>query len=205
MFDSWESLVILIAGIFIAYAVVLWLGIIVWTYRDIRERTRDSASQALALGLVVLFNIPGLFLYLVLRPHETLSEAYERRLEAEALKQELADQRRSCPRCQRAARDEYLVCPYCATALQEPCSSCDRPLQPGWVACPFCRTPVLQAVPVAAATSAPPPPAPLALPAEPTAPPPATADGSQRRPGARAAASRARPVTPPSTPRAGSS
>ena len=138
MFDDWQSMLAVAVAILIAYGAVLWLGIIVWTYRDIRERTRDGASQVMAALLVVLFNIPGLFLYLLLRPHETLTEAYERRLEAEAMKQELGEQRRSCPTCQWPTREEFLLCPHCRTKLQEPCSGCGRPLELGWTACPYC-------------------------------------------------------------------
>ena len=92
MFDDWESILAVVVAVLIAYGAVLWLGIIVWTYRDIRERTRDTASQVMAALLVLLFNIPGFFLYIILRPTETLTEAYERRLEGEALIRELAEQ-----------------------------------------------------------------------------------------------------------------
>ena len=138
MFDDWESLLAVAVAVLIAYGAVLWLGIIVWIYRDIRERTRDTASQIMAGLLVVLFNIPGLFLYLILRPHETLIEAYERRLEGEALIRELAEQRRSCPSCDAPIREEFLLCPQCRTRLQESCSGCGRALELTWNACPYC-------------------------------------------------------------------
>ena len=138
MFEDWESLLAVGVAILIAYGAVLWLGIIVWIYRDIRERTRDTASQIMAGLLVVLFNIPGLFLYLILRPHETMIEAYERRLEGEALIRELAEQRRSCPSCDAPIREEFLLCPQCRTKLQEPCSGCDQTLELTWSACPYC-------------------------------------------------------------------
>lgn len=138
MFDNWESLLAVGVAILIAYGVVLWLGVIVWTYRDIRERTHDTASQIMAGLLLVLFNIPGLFLYLILRPHETLIEAYERRLEGEAMIRELAEQRRSCPSCQASIREDFLLCPQCRTRLQEPCTGCGRALELDWSACPYC-------------------------------------------------------------------
>ena len=138
MFDDLESTIAFIVAILIAYGVILWLGIIVWAYRDIRERTRDGASQTIAALLVVLFNLPGLFLYLLLRPRETLTEAYERRLQNEALTHDLAEQRRSCPTCQLPVNSEFLVCPHCRAKLQEPCASCSRGLEPGWIACPYC-------------------------------------------------------------------
>lgn len=137
MTDNWQPIVAVVVAILIAYAAVLWIGTIVWTYRDIRDRTRDGWSQTVAVGLVAIFSIPGLFLYLILRPHETLTEAYERRLEAEALLREMPD-RNACPRCERPANEDYLLCPYCRTTLREPCLGCSRPLELAWTACPYC-------------------------------------------------------------------
>jgi hypothetical protein len=161
---NWESIVAVVVAILIAYAVVLWVGVIVWTYRDIRERTRDGWSQAVSVALVLVFNIPGLFLYLILRPRETLNEAYERRLEAEALMREMPD-RSVCTRCDRPVEDDYLICPHCRTTLREPCLGCGRALELAWTACPYCGA----NGPQAASTAPPPPPAVEAAP-----PPPAT-------------------------------
>jgi hypothetical protein len=127
-------LVVLVFG---TYWAILWLSAIIWTYRDIRERTRDPISQAISVLLVVLFNIPGLIIYLILRPRESLAEAYERSLEEEALLQELEDQR-ACPTCRRRVEADFVLCPYCRTKLKDPCGVCGRPLSYGWIACPFC-------------------------------------------------------------------
>lgn len=178
MFDSWESVLALVAAILIAYAVILWLGTIVWVYRDIRERTRDSWSHTVSVLMIVLFNIPGLILYLVLRPRETLLETYERRLETEALIRELPE-RGACPRCQRAVQADFLLCPYCRAALREPCSACGRALELSWSACPYCGAQGPQqvvaspATPVGAA-----PPFHQAAPSTPPAPGQATSPGA---------------------------
>ena len=140
MFDSWESTVAVIVAILIAYAVVLWIGTIVWTYRDVRDRTHDAWTQSVSLLIVVVFNIFGLVLYLILRPHETLNEAYERRLEAEALQRDMPEPQPACPGCQRGIKDYFIVCPQCRTKLRQPCASCDRPLELAWTACPYCAT-----------------------------------------------------------------
>ncbi len=174
MFDDWQSIVALVVAILIAYAVILWLGIVVWAYRDIRERTRDGASQTMAVLLVVLFNMPGLFLYLLLRPHETLPEAYERRLQNEALMRDLAEQRRSCPSCQHPVKEDFLFCPHCRAKLQEPCARCRRALEPSWIACPNCGA---QAPQPAAA-----PPVAVEPPAAITAQPPASPESGQPAP-----------------------
>lgn len=140
MFDSWESTVAVIVAILIAYTVVLWVGTIVWTYRDIRERTHDGWTQTVSLLMVLVFNIPGLMLYLILRPHETMIETNERRLEAEALLRDMPEPRPTCPGCQRGIKDFFIVCPQCRTKLRQPCPSCDRPLDLAWTACPYCAT-----------------------------------------------------------------
>lgn len=137
------SIVAIVAAVLIAYAVILWLGTVLWSYRDIRERTRDSWSQTVAVALVVLFNIPGLILYLILRPRETMVEAYERRLEAEMIMREVPETR-SCPSCMRASRDDFVLCPYCRTKLRETCTNCRRLLDLSWAACPYCGKPAPQ-------------------------------------------------------------
>src|SRR5438270_8876799 len=61
----------------------MWLGIVLWTLRDVRARSRDVLAQGAAVLMVAVLNVFGLVLYLMLRPRETLSEAYERSLEEE--------------------------------------------------------------------------------------------------------------------------
>jgi RNA polymerase subunit RPABC4/transcription elongation factor Spt4 len=137
--DNWENAATLAATIAAAYVLVLWIGIIAWTYRDIRERTRDTAFQIVAVLLVLVFNIPGWLIYMILRPAETLTEAYARSLEEEALLQELEEQG-ICPSCKRYVSADFVICPYCRTQLKEPCANCGRPLHFNWVACPYCMT-----------------------------------------------------------------
>ena len=68
-----------LAGLIVAsYLLVLWLSALVWVYRDVRSRTNDQTSQVIAVLLVALFNVPGLFVYLVIRPQAPLADSYER-------------------------------------------------------------------------------------------------------------------------------
>jgi len=162
---SGEQLAVLggiVGGLWLA---LLWIGIAVWTYRDIRERTLDVTTQALSVFLVLVFfpgfNIPGLMLYLVLRPKESLDEQYARSLEEEALLREIGEDS-ACPSCRRYIEDDFLVCPYCQARLREACSGCGKPLRFSWMACPYCGTarrvqptPVVQPQPVAQPAVAP--------------------------------------------------
>jgi RNA polymerase subunit RPABC4/transcription elongation factor Spt4 len=134
---SWEATLKYSIAILAVYLGALWLTLVFWTYRDIRQRTRDPIVQTVAVLLVLVFFLPGHWIYLILRPRYTLSELYERSLEEEALLQELEDQK-ACPTCKRRVQDEFLICPSCRTQLKEPCRQCSKPLSYAWVSCPYC-------------------------------------------------------------------
>lgn len=120
-----------------AYVAAFWFAIVVWTYRDIRKRTRDTLVQGLATALVLVFTVPGLLLYIILRPQETLAEAYARSLEEESLLQDIED-RQSCPSCRRRVHSDYLLCPNCRTQLKQVCLGCNRLINLSWTICPYC-------------------------------------------------------------------
>jgi RNA polymerase subunit RPABC4/transcription elongation factor Spt4 len=125
------------ATVLALYLGALWITLTFWTYRDIRQRTRDPIVQTVAVILVLILFLPGHWIYLILRPRYTLAELYERSLEEEALLQELEDQK-ACPTCKRRIQDDFLLCPSCRTHLKEPCRGCQKPLNYAWLACPYC-------------------------------------------------------------------
>jgi RNA polymerase subunit RPABC4/transcription elongation factor Spt4 len=120
--------------------VASWVAMIAWAYRDMRARSRDIGSQILFALIVLVLNLPGLIIYVFLRPRETLSEAYERSLEEEALLQEI-EEKPNCPGCGQRVDHEWQACPYCHTRLKKPCINCSRMLQLSWDLCPHCATP----------------------------------------------------------------
>jgi RNA polymerase subunit RPABC4/transcription elongation factor Spt4 len=134
---AWEKWAILAGVVVGAYLLVMWVAALYWVYRDAMARSRDPLASYLAVGAVLLFNLPGLLLYLILRPKSTLTERYEQQLEAEALLHEIQDQP-SCPQCRRRIGEEFLTCPYCRTSLRVACEQCGRALAFGWVVCPYC-------------------------------------------------------------------
>lgn len=134
---SWEATLRMTLTVLAVYLAAIWVTLVFWTYRDIRQRTRDPIVQTVAVLLVLVFFLPGHWIYLILRPRYTLMELYERSLEEEALLQELEDQK-ACPGCNRRIQDDFLICPYCRASLKESCRGCSRPLNRAWVACPFC-------------------------------------------------------------------
>jgi RNA polymerase subunit RPABC4/transcription elongation factor Spt4 len=123
-----------IAGALIA---ALWISLIIWTFRDMRNRSRDPFAQILAALVVAILPVVGLVIYLILRPPETLAEAYERALEEEALLQEIED-RPACPGCSRTVDAHWILCPHCHTRLRRACSDCNALLELQWSICPYC-------------------------------------------------------------------
>jgi len=126
----------------VAYFVLLSLSLVVWTWNDISARSRDIFARLLTPLMVLVFNLPGLLLYFILRPHETLAEAYERELEAEALLQDM-EERDVCPQCGYSTQPDFMVCPLCQTELRRACLSCGRLLQLIWKTCPYCGQPLV--------------------------------------------------------------
>lgn len=122
-----------------AYLIALWFVLAVWTFRDIETRSRSVVTQVFSTLLVVLFWVPGLLLYRLLRPSETLDEAYQRSLEEEYLIQDL-EELPLCPSCNHFVEDDFQICPHCHSQLREPCTSCERLIDLRWEVCPYCGT-----------------------------------------------------------------
>jgi ADP-ribose pyrophosphatase YjhB (NUDIX family) len=120
-----------------AYTLALWFALVVWAFRDIESRSRSVVAQIFSTLLVVLFFIPGALIYLLLRPRETLDEAFGRALEEEYLLQDLEDLS-LCPTCHHPVRDDFVVCPQCYTELRRTCPSCERLVDVNWAICAFC-------------------------------------------------------------------
>jgi len=135
-----NSLTIVLTAFGGAFLAALWISLVVWTYRDIRARARDPLVQTLAAMLVAVLNLPGMLVYLILRPPRTLEEEYQRTLEEEALLQALEDLP-LCPGCERRVKEDWQVCPNCHTKLKKACHNCSKFMELAWNICPYCGTP----------------------------------------------------------------
>lgn len=135
--ETIASYLTIAAAILGALLAALWLSVVIWTFRDMRLRSRDPFAQILAALVVGILPIVGLIIYLILRPPETLAEAYERALEEEALLQEI-EERPACPGCSRTIEPGWILCPYCHTRLRKRCLDCDSLLELQWNLCPYC-------------------------------------------------------------------
>jgi len=133
---------LLVAAAFAAaFAAALWLSLIIWTFRDIRRRSRDPLLRILAALVVAVLFLPGIIVYLILRPPLTLDEEYQQALEEEALLQSIEDQA-LCPSCSRKIQPEWVACPNCHTRLKKSCHQCGKPIELPWNICPYCGTSV---------------------------------------------------------------
>jgi hypothetical protein len=129
----------IVATFLVAFLVVLWMTLCFWTFRDIQARTRDIIAQVFATLLVLFFNIPGVLLYILVRPKETLAQAYERSLQEEYMLQDL-EEREICPTCRVKTQPDFQFCFNCRTRLRRECSNCGSMIKIKWANCPFCST-----------------------------------------------------------------
>ncbi len=137
---SWQATAQLFGALIFAYLLIIWLASVLWVFRDIRSRTTDPTSHWISVAIAVVFPLVGLPIYLILRPSDTLTAAYDRQLEQEALLSELQTVS-ACPNCRRPVQDEFAVCAFCATPVKQGCSRCGRQLRLSWRFCPYCATP----------------------------------------------------------------
>lgn len=134
-----NNLIVAAVSVIGAITAALVGGITIWTFRDIRSRTRDILAQILATVMVGVVPIAGLIVYFLLRPRETLSEGYVRALEEESLLASIENQE-FCPTCGRRVDPDMQFCPSCHDTLRKGCPNCGRALHLSWELCPYCGT-----------------------------------------------------------------
>jgi hypothetical protein len=135
--ELWATTLLITSVVLGGFVFLVWISLAVWAFRDMRGRTRAGLSPWLAALIVLLLPIVGIIVYLLLRPRETLNEAYQRALEEEALLQQI-EERPACPGCSRVIRADWIICPHCYTRLRRLCPNCQSPNELQWTLCPFC-------------------------------------------------------------------
>jgi len=136
-----KQLTLFAIGFSAAFIVALWLSVIFWAYRDIRKRSRDRFLRILSVVIVALLFLPGVLIYIVLRPAKTLEDDYQHSLEEEALLQSIEDSA-LCPGCTRKVDPDWIACPTCHTRLKKTCQNCGKLMDLPWHLCPYCGTAV---------------------------------------------------------------
>src|SRR5512141_1786071 len=124
--ENISDLIVTIVAVIGAITAAVIGGLTIWTFRDIRSRSRDVLVQILATVMVGVVPIAGILVYFMLRPRETLAEGYVRALEEESLLASIEHQE-FCPSCGRRVDEDMVYCPSCHTKLRNPCPNCHRP------------------------------------------------------------------------------
>ena len=128
-------------GIFVAllgaFLFAFWIAMGIWTFNDIRNRTRDWLAIGLASLLVLIFPLIGLILYTMIRPRETLADIYDRALEEEALLREL-EVTLTCHSCGVPVQESWNFCANCHSQLRFGCPTCGKPMRHEWSICVSC-------------------------------------------------------------------
>lgn len=116
-----------------------WVFVLAWVWTDSGERTANSYARIGYLLLVLVFNILGWIIYLIIRPEETLEQAYWSDLERRYLQYETAELG-DCSECGRQIFPDFIFCPDCGLELKVECPGCNVYVDKKFQYCPLCRT-----------------------------------------------------------------
>jgi hypothetical protein len=137
-----SNIILIVTAFSIAFVITLWASLIIWVARDTLQRIKDPLVRILAILLVVILFIPGIVIYLILRPKKTLEDEYQRALEEEALLQSI-ENRFVCPNCGADSDTEWSYCPNCHSQIKQKCKKCDHVFDLRWKICPYCGNSVI--------------------------------------------------------------
>ena len=121
--------------------VVFWLVLIGWVWIDSGERTSNLTIRIVYLALVLILNIPGLIIYLIIRPSETIDQIYWADLERRYLKYETSELG-DCSKCGGQLLPGYVFCTNCGNEIKKKCPNCSVMISKGSKFCAYCGTQV---------------------------------------------------------------
>ncbi|MBN1274389.1 MAG: zinc ribbon domain-containing protein [Candidatus Aminicenantes bacterium] len=105
---------------------LVWIGVIIWVYRDAERRGMNGILWAL---LVLIGNLIGLLIYLILRS-DTGPAAQQGTRAGPSFK--------PCPSCGKEVDAGAFFCPQCGAKMEELCPECQKPVENSWKLCPYC-------------------------------------------------------------------
>lgn len=139
--DMFEGLSSIDFNIIIQYSsllfVIFWLVVTVWVWFDSTERIDSFFLRLLAVVVVLFGNIPGLIIYLILRPKMTASERYWSDLERRYLMYETSELE-DCEKCGEMLQPGFVFCPSCKEKVKVKCNQCGVNIDRKWKNCPYC-------------------------------------------------------------------
>lgn len=72
------------ANLLVVFLIAVWLALVFWAYADSRRRVTDPVLIGSATLAALIFPFAGALVYAIVRPPETLDDAYERELDVRA-------------------------------------------------------------------------------------------------------------------------
>ncbi len=140
-FFEWMSLELFLYAL-VAYFFVIWIAIVIWVSKDIRNRTNSWLYQIFCIFLVIFGTPLAVFLYLMFRPGKTLLEQeyeeYEDEVQDENI-ESIASQLH-CFSCHKEIHADFKFCPNCCVELKHNCKKCGEEVLSNWKICPYCGT-----------------------------------------------------------------
>lgn len=115
---------------------VIWFFCVSYTIKDSQKRTKDKFTKTLLAILTILSGPIGLFIHIMLRPAETLSEVNQSKLEKVLFLKEF--ETNLCPFCSSVVEKDYQFCPFCAKQILRQCPCCGASMKIHYNACPRC-------------------------------------------------------------------
>ncbi len=137
MIDTFSSPLLILTAIVAATIVSVWISLIIWTARDIRIRSKDTLTIVLSILSIIILSFPGFLIYMILRPKQTIEDAYQHALEEEALLQSIELKER-CSNCGKPNNPDWQYCPFCEKQLKTKCPICGSLIEDNWKICPIC-------------------------------------------------------------------
>lgn len=134
-FDPSDWIAISLRGVFTYFFIIL-VAIVIWVARDVVARSKSLLFQVFSILFVIVLNLPGLLVYLIIRPQKTLVEKYHETLEHRML----AESEETCPKCDRQLPLNFQFCPNCGEEARRHCKKCHKLVSKNWSICPYCGT-----------------------------------------------------------------
>lgn len=113
-----------------------WIWCVVYTLHDSERRFQRHWPRLLVVLLPLFGWLPGFFIYLFLRPSETVTDRMYQKFLMNTVK--LQENPSLCPTCRDFVKSDFIFCPHCGNQVLTVCSSCRRPLRLDWKHCPGC-------------------------------------------------------------------
>lgn len=117
---------------------VMWVFTVIWVWHDSGERTASLPFRVIMSLFVLPFNVPGLVIYLMIRPTQTIEQVYWSELERKYLVYETAELD-DCTNCGHQLMPGFNNCPQCAHEVRIECSGCGVMIDTDFKYCPHCK------------------------------------------------------------------